>query len=322
MSGRSNRKDDSSNSTNKKQRTKAQNEASRKNGAKSKGPVSDRGKDKSRQNALKHGLTAKFLTPPKDPRNQDQLYEEVHEELINEYDPVGFTAESTVSNLAHDYVQMIRCRQMMEVLQKPKALTDEQREDWENTQRFKRERNLLSAAIARITAKEDFDFPLEAAHILAAKVAALVKQTIRDVRHIDGTAPESDPDLDPPYEGEIETIQTLWVIIQPLRRKLADEEHLTRLFNGNDVASRMELNRLNKLLKALDQSAAHRDSLRPEVKRAISTYNDAILMKLASEPERIMLLERYLRDIERSIERKMKQLQEIHALGSFRENDP
>lgn len=327
MSGKPKQHNESDSKTNKKKKsTKAQSEAARNNGAKSKGPVSEAGKHNSRQNALKHGLTAKFLTPARDPRNQDQLYQEVHDELINEYKPVGFTAESTVSNLAHDYVQMIRCRQMMEALQKPTALSQKDHEEWEKMQRLQRRRQALSSTIASITANDDLSFSSEVAHDLAVQVTGLVNEITKDIREINEEAKSYDPDtgaeLVPLSDEEIEEAQELWRTIQPLRRQLADEEHLTRVFAGNAVPTKMLSKRLKTLLEKLQEYSVLRDKRRElDVEQKINALNESILMKLASEPERIMLLERYLRDIERSIERKMKQLGELQSLGSFREND-
>lgn len=74
------RKSGSETGTKKRTRSKAQIEASRKNGAKGKGPTSENGKMNSRRNALKHGLAAKFLKPARGPRKQDQLFEQVYYE--------------------------------------------------------------------------------------------------------------------------------------------------------------------------------------------------------------------------------------------------
>jgi hypothetical protein len=48
------------------QRTDKQKEASRQNGARSKGPSSPEGRSRSAQNSLTHGLTAKKLIPGED----------------------------------------------------------------------------------------------------------------------------------------------------------------------------------------------------------------------------------------------------------------
>lgn len=56
-------------------------------------------------------------------------------------------------------------------------------------------------------------------------------------------------------------------------------------------------------------------------KAVLDPLTHQLLMNLANEPQCIMLLGRYLRDIERSIDRQFKQLSAIESLGSFREND-
>jgi hypothetical protein len=62
-------------------------EAARANGANSKGPKTAQGKAKSSQNALKHGLTAKWLTLP----GEDvEAYLEFHEGVCTDLKPMGF----------------------------------------------------------------------------------------------------------------------------------------------------------------------------------------------------------------------------------------
>lgn len=169
----------------KKPRTAAQIAAARRNGSKSKGPVSEEGKQNSRRNAFKHGLTAKFLKPPSDARSQDQLYEHLYRELMHEYEPRGFTAESTVSNLAHDYVQMIRCRQMIEALQKPARLPTKEQEAWDTMQQTKRDLQAISEAIDCLSTKEDLNFLSQQARILGQKVANYTIGLEADIQEIE-----------------------------------------------------------------------------------------------------------------------------------------
>lgn len=325
MSGQTKQQKKRSSKVAKKKRSKAQIEASRKNGAKSKGPTSKAGKRNSRANAFKHGLTAKLLTPIRDNRRHDELYKQIHQELINEYEPEGFISEWTVQNLANDYIQMIRCRQMIEVLQRPMGLTDEDQRDWDKMDLAKRDCESLAAASACITAKQDLVFPLEVARRIASMVTGLVEGVEQDVREIEGGAPSVDPitgkELDPFDEDEAKETLELWGIIKPLSRKLADEDHLTRLFNGHAAARRMELNRLQKLLNHLEQRARWRVSSQRKVEELGDMLIDKRIFELANDPKRIVLLERYLRDIERSIDRKTKKLEERQASASLPDSD-
>lgn len=314
--------------SNKNKRSQAQIEASRKNGARSKGPVSEQGKQASRRNALKHGLTAKFLKPQNDTRDQDQLYEQVHQELMNEYEPHGFTAQSTVSNLAHDYVQMIRCRQMIETLQQPSPLTGKDRASWEQLQATKQEQQSIASALALLTAGEDIEFPAEEAIRLAESVTQFVLGLEADGRKLDmdllvpysidiakkPSAGDNKADHTDEHEfipeQELETLLEQWVYLKPVCRRLSDLDHLTAVFSGHAVPSPVVRPRLAKALQWIKRHLDLSIFGQRHLQRQADELRDQKLIQLANEPEQVMRLERYLRDIERSIERKMKQLSE------------
>ncbi len=80
------------------ERSQAQTEASRNNGARGKGPVTDAGKAASCQNATKHGLRATFfaLLPDEDA----DAFEALRARLVEEHDPRGAVEEALVEGLA------------------------------------------------------------------------------------------------------------------------------------------------------------------------------------------------------------------------------
>ena len=80
------------------QRSAAQIEASRSNGARGRGPVTNEGKAASAQNATKHGLRAQgfALLPDEDAG----AFESLRQRLVAEHDPQGAVEEALVEQLA------------------------------------------------------------------------------------------------------------------------------------------------------------------------------------------------------------------------------
>jgi hypothetical protein len=75
--------------------------ANRSNSLHSTGPRTPEGKDRSRRNALTHGLYAKVLTEPSDLLAEDLAeYERLHERFLADYDPQDALEERLIARLA------------------------------------------------------------------------------------------------------------------------------------------------------------------------------------------------------------------------------
>src|SRR5262249_31021333 len=79
------------------QRTEAQRQAARENGAKSQGPKTDEGKAKSRENALKHGMTGEGVVVPPNLRAELVI---AHDKLVKELRPETYFEECLVEKAA------------------------------------------------------------------------------------------------------------------------------------------------------------------------------------------------------------------------------
>jgi len=77
--------------------SKSKSDASRANGAKSKGPTTPEGKARSSQNALKHGLTSQLETLPGE---SDEDLEALLADYETRYQPVGAAEQDLVHTLA------------------------------------------------------------------------------------------------------------------------------------------------------------------------------------------------------------------------------
>jgi hypothetical protein len=78
-------------------RTEKQNEASRRNGAKSKGPITEEGKAKSSLNGTKHGLSGshRFLYS----NERDDLYQELLTHYMTLFAPANGVEEDLVRQI-------------------------------------------------------------------------------------------------------------------------------------------------------------------------------------------------------------------------------
>jgi len=91
-------------------RTKAQIEASRRNGAKSKGPVTGEGKKRSSKNNLKHGLRATLENAVREADREH--YAEFRQQYLDEYRPAGPTENTLVDCMIYAAWQIYRCRDL------------------------------------------------------------------------------------------------------------------------------------------------------------------------------------------------------------------
>ncbi|HET6246562.1 MAG TPA: hypothetical protein VFE47_02600 [Tepidisphaeraceae bacterium] len=134
-------------------RSPAQNAASRKNGAKSHGPVTEAGKAAPSKNALKQGLLAKRFMPAADSGPDGSLYRRIHAELVDELQPTTFSDKMKVVSLTSDYVQATRARQMQELIQQPSEPNSKDAKDWQTLQKKRRELKWLTKAARSLGAE-------------------------------------------------------------------------------------------------------------------------------------------------------------------------
>src|SRR5947208_2775003 len=85
--------------------TDKQIQANRRNALKSTGPKSEKGKEQSRMNALRHGLTAEqAVLPHEDPRNYDQI----RAGMIDAHTPANAAELALVEELVNAYWRLLR----------------------------------------------------------------------------------------------------------------------------------------------------------------------------------------------------------------------
>lgn len=278
--------------------TEAQREASRRNGAKSRGPVSDEGKARSRLNSVKHGLLAKVITPPGDPRQHDLLYRRYRQELIDELKPSSFSERALVDALASDYVQLGRARAMIEAAQRMPSMNKQDQATWELIQHRRREERHLDDAVVRIDAGQPPATTMKTARFLLDMLKALVDQFVGDAE---------DEEVDDDDYVDPATAQ-LNKLIGPLEKFLNRDEHTAARLRGQQVCSEPEMACLRPVLVFLRDAARRWIRDHDDVQRRLDRQHEDSLTAWATTPEKLMLLARYVRTLERDIERKLERL--------------
>lgn len=84
-------------------------EAARRNGSKSRGPITEEGKNRSRMNALKHGLRAETLLLQANNEEDNAALQVLRERVASEFPDQSLVAELLRENLVHSLWQKVRC---------------------------------------------------------------------------------------------------------------------------------------------------------------------------------------------------------------------
>ena len=288
-------------------RTSAQRRASRLNGAKSRGPKTAEGKARSRMNSLRHGLVARTIAPPGDARQHDHLYRQFRRELINEFTPSTFTDHALIDALAHDHLQLARARQMVESLQRPPVTLERDTEIAEKLGSCRRDLRVIGRALRQLDAAMGLTLEMKSEKRLAEAVVGFVTSVIEnaDVIAEDGDA---DPPLDDFELQELREHQEIWALIRPALRRLTDVHDLVALLTGRRQARRGELKRLRAVLEHLGQSRRQWIAGHQDVQRRLDRDSNAMTAALAHAPEKLMVLDRYVRRLESAILKKLNAL--------------
>ncbi len=284
-------------------RTPAQKEASRRNGALSRGPLTDEGKSRSSLNAVKHGLLARNLTPAADPRGHDVLYRRLHKQLLHELQPRTFSEQALVDALAHDYLQLSRARAMSEILQQGPGLNPEEVKRWEMLQEARRERGAIRSLLAGLKEDRTGNCSAPVARRLAKLIVEQVEGTYEYLNPTEEVTPENE--LDEYEKGELQQMKDRWARIEPVRARLSDHENVVKLFTGRRHAWSRELKAVRHLLELQLERCRQQIEANITVERVSMQAQETWLKSLAGQPEKLLLIDRYVQGIERSIRLKL-----------------
>jgi hypothetical protein len=292
-------------------RTPAQREASRKNGARSRGPKTNEGKARSSANAFKHGALAKKITPPCDVRADEQMFQKARRSLIHDLQPQTFSQHAAVDSLAHDYVVLARARAMVEAVFKPPVPPlppGESPEQWDLFQQARKQLRVLESLLAQCESGRRLECSFPDARLIADKLISVTKQLQSEIEEIReeeaaGEFPSDEDDIKVDEE-----CKRLWAMIEPAAiKRFLDRKYLVEILSGTRLAVHADRKRFREFLQELRKGVKLRLADLPEFEKAMQLRADVKESKLAWAPQPLMLLEQYVTRIERSIQRKLNQ---------------
>jgi hypothetical protein len=286
----------------KRQRTDAQREASRRNGSKSHGPITPAGKARSSLNAVKHGLRSTGLWLPGDERR----YREIHSQLEAELRPRTFTECIEVEFLAGEYLQRARVIEMQQALLLPPI-------DAERMQKYTEARGKnvdierLRHIASRIRAGKPLHCGSRTAEQLAAEIPPLVRNIEDETKPSDNRIPLAE--MDAYGKKEEEELQRHWSGLQPVVAQLTDTTMLTAVLSGQASAPPEVLNQIAAMLDLLASRRNHAKGAQDPIVSQVDAERRTELRILGRDPTSLMMLQRYARMLERSIERRLAEFQ-------------
>jgi len=176
--------------------TPAKRQASRDNGKKSKGPVTEAGKKVSSTNALKHGLAAEHIVIPGESMGR---FDDLLEDIIRRRPNAGELELTLLRGLAQDLWRLERARHLSRDahILRIRMQEDEVNEDWSNP-------NCDLRATVAFNFELGKEGDIKNYALYESRIHRHIKQTLQELETIEKLLPQIDPPDNDPYEEDAE----------------------------------------------------------------------------------------------------------------------
>jgi hypothetical protein len=272
----------------------------------------ERGSHSGKKSAATDHL-ASIVSLPSESREDEQLLRQFRDELTLEFNPRTFSQTAAIDLLAHDYLQLSRLRAAIEP---PTPRPYIRKDEMENQRILEDNVRCIHCALEFVCG-----FGRPCAHEQALRVTDLVVGWIKNLEDYVTPTEDSLPEQAIPavkkrhrkIMAEIEEFEKLllqerqaeWESLRPYIKKLIDRDHLYYFFSGLLSVGPRERDQLQGLLHRLQEN----QEMVLDVRARLAPRIDGVRVEERSTEE-LIVLQRRICDLEKTIERKLKILRQ------------
>jgi hypothetical protein len=197
---------------------------------------------------------------------------------------------------------------MLEALQRPPALCDDDAEKLRRLTDVRRDLKVCQQLVVRLDGGLLPDCDARGAACVAELVTQSMKALEAELDPNGDWIPEEK--LSEDERAELEQLKARWHRVEPVKQQLSDRQYLVSVLTGRRRPSNAVLPRLHELLQHLAQRLQQFVACQADLVRRVRRQEDGSVLAVAQAPQQLALILSYERRITRSIERRLASLRE------------